>query len=71
MRVSGLVIWDARQAGHMTLLVSGDNRETESVGAGCEVYSRLSRETISESVRVRRMRPVAMRVPVLIKRQSP
>ena len=26
VRCSGLFIWDARQAGHMTLLVSGDDK---------------------------------------------
>ena len=45
---------------------SGSDRETASVGAGCEVYRRWSRATISESVRVRRMRAVTVWVPVLI-----
>ena len=45
---------------------SGSDRETTAVGAGCEVYSRWSRAPISESVRVRRMRAVVVRVPVLI-----
>ncbi len=48
---------------------SGSDRETTSVGAGCEVYRRWSRAPISETsqiLRVRRMRAVARRVPVLI-----
>ena len=44
---------------------SGPGRATVSVDAYCEVYRCLSRAPISESVRVRRRRAVAVRVPVL------
>jgi hypothetical protein len=45
---------------------SGPTRATVSVDAWGEVYRRLSRAPISESMRVRRIRAVVMRVPVLL-----
>ena len=49
-----------QQPGQASLAQSGSNCETASVGAGGEVYRRVSSAPISESVRVRRMSAVAV-----------
>ena len=60
-----------QQPGQVSFTQSGSNCETASVGAGGEVYGRVSSAPISESVRVRRMSAVATRGPVLIRGQRP
>ena len=60
-----------QQPGQASFAQSGSNCKTASVGAGGEVYGRVSSAPIAESMRVRRMSAVATQDPVLILRQRP
>ena len=60
-----------QQPGQASFTQSGSNCKTASVGAGGEVYGRVSSAPIAESMRVRRMSVVATQDPVLIRRQRP
>ena len=60
-----------QQTGQASFSQSGSNCKTASVGAGGEVYVRVSSAPIAESMRVRRMSAVATQDPVLILRQRP